>query len=65
MTPEEIAASRYRCQHDGCMRHPDSGDTIIRTSPKGEPFAGLCEAEHYPGSSGEENSSPRADGSAP
>jgi len=49
MTPDEIRASRYRCQAEECMRHPDSGDTIIRTSPKGQPFAGLCAEEHYPG----------------
>ena len=34
------------CQATGCRRHPERGDTIIRVSPKGEPFLGLC-TEHY------------------
>lgn len=33
------------CQRFGCERHPDKGDAIHRTSPKGEPFKGLCD-EH-------------------
>jgi len=47
MNEAEIATSRYRCYAEGCMRHPASGDTIIRTSPKGQPFKGLCADEHY------------------
>lgn len=37
--------SRFGCAAAGCDRHPAKGDTIIRISPKGEPFQGLCE-EH-------------------
>lgn len=31
------------CKQDGCTRHPSNGDLIIRTSPKGQPFEGVCE----------------------
>lgn len=35
----------FTCEHFGCNRHPSKGDTIFRTSPKGEAFRGRCE-EH-------------------
>jgi len=40
--------TRFGCEVDGCEAHPSKGDTIIRTSPKGELFRGRCEA-HYEG----------------
>lgn len=38
--------SDFTCQHPDCLAHPRDGDAIIRTSPKGGPFRGLC-ARHY------------------
>jgi hypothetical protein len=35
----------WGCEVDGCGAHPRNGDSILRTSPLGEPFRGRC-AEH-------------------
>ena len=35
--------SMVECEVEGCDGHVSRGDIIIRTSPKGGPFRGMCE----------------------
>ncbi len=35
---------KYTCEIEGCEAHPANGDTVYRTSPKGEPWTGRCKA---------------------
>lgn len=35
----------FGCKRKGCKKHPSKGDNILRVSPKGYPFEGLC-VEH-------------------
>lgn len=41
-----MTESNYTCSWDSCEAHPEKGDAIMRTSPKGGPFEGLC-IPHY------------------
>lgn len=38
----------FQCCVPGCSKNANDGYAIYRTSPKGEPFEGMC-GEHRPG----------------
>lgn len=40
--------SLWQCDYEGCKNGLETGHALYRTSPKGEPFVGLC-SEHYAG----------------
>ncbi len=34
--------AEFKCEIPGCGAQPSKGDTVYRTSPKGEPWRGRC-----------------------